>query len=121
MDPSNGFLPIGSVSACEHCTHFFSQVSLVAVSVEAPLGMPMEEPAAARLFDSFAPVRDPRSANARPRWFAMVVMALCALISGAAGWEDMEEYGHAPAAWHGGVPLYEALWIKKTIEIIFVV
>ena len=53
--------------------------------------MPMEEPASARVFDSFAPVSDPRSANARHRLCDIFVIALCAVISGAEGWEDMEE------------------------------
>jgi predicted transposase YbfD/YdcC len=61
--------------------------------------MPMEEPASARLFDSFAHVSDPRSANARHRLFDIFVIALCAVISGAEGWEDMEEYGQAQAEW----------------------
>jgi hypothetical protein len=57
--------------------------------------MPVEDPASARLFDSLAPVSDPRSTNARHRLFDMFVIALCAVISGAEGWEDMEEYGQA--------------------------
>src|SRR5215475_8802997 len=72
---------------------------MVAVSV-APHpgeGMPMEEPAAARLFDAFAHVSDPRRANARHRLFDIFVIALCTVISGAEGWEDMEEYGQAQA------------------------
>ena len=61
--------------------------------------MPMEDPASARLFDSFAHVSDPRSANARHRLFDMFVSARCAVISGAEGWEDLEEYGPAQAEW----------------------
>jgi len=59
----------------------------------------MEEPAAARLFDFFAHVSDPRRANARHRLFDICVMALCAVISGAEGWEDIEEDGQAQAEW----------------------
>ena len=59
----------------------------------------MEEPASARLFDACAHVHDPRSANARHRLFDIFVIALCAVISGAEGWEDMEEYGQAQAEW----------------------
>ena len=59
----------------------------------------MEEPASARLFDYFAHVSDPRSANARHHLFDIFVIALCAVISGAEGWEDMEEYGQAQAEW----------------------
>jgi len=61
--------------------------------------MPMEEPASARLFDAFAHVSDPRRANARHRLFDIFVIALCAVISGTEGWEDMEEYGQAQAEW----------------------
>jgi hypothetical protein len=70
---------------------------MVAMSVDAHLGegTPMEEPAATRLFDSFAHVSAPRRAKARHRLFDIFVMALCVVISGAEGWEDMEEYGHA--------------------------
>lgn len=59
----------------------------------------MEEPASARLFDHFAHVSDPRRANARHPLFDIFVIALCAVISGAEGWEDMEEYGQAQAEW----------------------
>ena len=59
--------------------------------------MPMEEPASARLFDHFAHVSDPRSSTDGHRLFDMFVIALCAVISGAEGWEDMEEYGQAQA------------------------
>src|SRR5262245_9504859 len=62
-------------------------------------GTPMKEPASARLFDYFAQARAPRSANARHRLFDMFVIALCAVISGAEGWEDMEAYGQAQAEW----------------------
>src|SRR5262252_7682225 len=74
---------------------------MVVVSVDCHLGegMSMEEPASARLFDSFASVSDPRSANARHRLFDIFVIALCAVISGAEGWEDMQEYGQAQAEW----------------------
>jgi len=76
----------------------------------------MEEPASARLFDCFAHVSDPRRANARHRLFDIFVIALCAVISGAAGWEDMEESGHAQAEWFKqflelphGIPSHDTL------------
>lgn len=59
----------------------------------------MEKPTPVRLLDHFASVRDPRGANLRHRLFDIFVIALCAVISGAEGWEDMEEYGHAQADW----------------------
>jgi len=61
--------------------------------------MPIDEPAAARLFDAFAPVSEPRRANARHRLCDIFVIALCAVISGAEGWDDMAEDGQAQAEW----------------------
>jgi DDE_Tnp_1-associated/Transposase DDE domain len=59
----------------------------------------MADPASARLFDSFTHVSDPRSSNARHRLCAIFVIALCAVIRGAEGWEDIEEYGQAQVVW----------------------
>ena len=59
----------------------------------------MEKPTPIGLLDHFASVRDPRGPNLRHRLFDIFVIALCAVISGAEGWEDMEEYGHAQADW----------------------
>jgi hypothetical protein len=74
---------------------------MVTVSGEPHLGegMSMEAPASARLFDAFAHVSEPRSSNARHPLFDIFVIALCAGISGAEGWEDMEAYGQAQAEW----------------------
>src|SRR5262245_49387925 len=74
---------------------------MVTVSVDSHLGagMPMEAPVSARLFDAFAHVSAPRRANARHRLCDIFVIALCAGISGAEGWEDMEEYGQAQVEW----------------------
>ena len=60
-----------------------------AVATHLGEGIPMEDPASARLFDAFAHVSDPRSANARRRLFDIFVIALCAVISRAEGWEDI--------------------------------
>jgi len=57
----------------------------------------MADAASARLFEHCAHVRAPRSANARPRLCEIFVIALCAVMSGAEGWDDMEEDGQAPA------------------------
>ena len=59
----------------------------------------MEKPASPRLLDHFASVTDPRGPNIRHYLFDIFVIALCAVISGAEGWEDMEEYGQAQADW----------------------
>jgi predicted transposase YbfD/YdcC len=72
---------------------------IVFVDSQLGEGREMEDPASARLFDHFAHVSDPRAANIRHRLFDIFVIALCAVISGAEGWEDMEEYGQAQAEW----------------------
>jgi len=50
--------------------------------------------------DPFASLTEPRSTHApnqRHEWLAMLVIAVCAVICGADGWEDSEEYGKAQA------------------------
>jgi hypothetical protein len=73
----------------------------------------MEEPASARLLDYFAHVSDPRGANARHRLFAIFVIALGAVISGAEGWEDMEEYGQDNGAQNMAVLRHMALHLLR--------
>jgi DDE_Tnp_1-associated len=54
------------------------------------------------LQDHCASLTDPRSSHAlhqRHELLAILVMAVCAVIGGADGWEDIEEYGKAQAAW----------------------
>ena len=50
----------------------------------------------------FASLTDPRFPNApnnRHQLMDILVIAVCAVISGAEGWEDLEEYGTAHAEW----------------------
>jgi len=52
--------------------------------------------------DHFAALSDPRSAHApnqRHELIDILVIAVCAVICGADGWEDIEEYGKAQAEW----------------------
>ena len=52
--------------------------------------------------DHFASLTDPRSfhaPNQRHELLAILVIAVCAVIGGAEGWEDIEEYGKAQADW----------------------
>src|SRR5882724_9177455 len=54
--------------------------------------------------DHFAALTDPRCPhvpNSRHLLMDILVIAMCAVISGAEGWEDLEEYGKANAAWFG--------------------
>lgn len=59
----------------------------------------MEEPPFDDIRTYFANLTDPRSANARHRLLDIIVIAICAVICGADGWEDIEEYGHVQAPW----------------------
>ena len=52
--------------------------------------------------EHFASLSDPRSfhaPNQRHDLLDMIVIAVCAVICGAEGWEDIEEYGKAQADW----------------------
>ena len=54
--------------------------------------------------EHFAVLTDPRcpyAPNSRHLLMDILVIAVCAVISGAEGWEDMEEYGKANAEWLG--------------------
>ena len=49
---------------------------------------------------------DPRSfraPNLRHDLIAILVIAVCAVIGGAEGWEDIEDYGYAQAEWFSDV------------------
>src|SRR2546430_4667212 len=50
----------------------------------------------------FATLTDPRcpvAANSRHLLMDILIIAVCAVISGAEGWEDLEEYGKDQAEW----------------------
>ena len=56
--------------------------------------------------DHFASLTDPRSSHApnqRHELIDILVIAVCAVICGAEGWEDIEEYGKAQAEWFAQV------------------
>jgi len=64
--------------------------------------------------DHFASLTDPRCSNARHQLIDILVIAICAVICGAEGWEDIEEYGQAQAEWFGqfldlphGIPCHD--------------
>ena len=62
--------------------------------------MGMRSPSAFQ--DHFATLTDPRAPaapNSRHLLMDILIIAVCAVISGAEGWEDIEEYGKAQAAW----------------------
>ncbi|PON11324.1 ISAs1 family transposase, partial [Candidatus Entotheonella serta] len=56
--------------------------------------------------DHFASLSDPRSfraPNLRHDLIDILVIAVCAVICGAEGWEDIEDYGYAQAKWFSDV------------------
>ncbi|PON13279.1 hypothetical protein C2W62_35165 [Candidatus Entotheonella serta] len=56
--------------------------------------------------DHFASLSDPRSfraPNLRHDLIDILVIAVCAVICGAEGWEDIEDYGYAQAEWFSDV------------------
>jgi predicted transposase YbfD/YdcC len=59
----------------------------------------MEDPAAGGPLRFFADVPDPRAANVRHRLPDMLLIALCAVICGADGWDDFEEFAEAKESW----------------------
>ena len=59
----------------------------------------MERVPAVPIREHFANLTDPRCANARHQLLDILVIAICAVLCGAEGWEDIEEYGEAQAEW----------------------
>ena len=54
------------------------------------------------LQEHFATLTDPRcphAPNSRHLLMDILVIAVCAVIGGAEGWEDIEEYGRSQAEW----------------------
>jgi predicted transposase YbfD/YdcC len=66
----------------------------------------MQTPPLTDIRSHFADLTDPRSSNARHRLLDILVIAICAVICGAEGWEDIEEYGRV-----------QVLWFKKLLEL----
>src|SRR5262245_20562121 len=50
-------------------------------------------------FATLTAPRCPPAPHSRHRLMDMLIIAVCAVIGGAAGWEDREEYGKAQAEW----------------------
>ena len=58
-----------------------------------------EERPLADIRSYFAVLTAPRRPNARYRFLDILVIAICAVICGAKGWEESEEYGGVPGSW----------------------
>jgi len=59
----------------------------------------MEEHPVEKLKKHFSNIEDPRSNNASHHLIDIITIAICALISGADGWVEIEEYGNAKYEW----------------------
>lgn len=59
----------------------------------------MEDPARSGTMRAFANLPDPRAANVRHRLPDILLIALCAVMCGAEGWDDFEDFADAKAAW----------------------
>lgn len=59
----------------------------------------MDDPAAACPLRFFSLLPDPRANNIRHRLIDILVMALCAMICGADGWQDMQDFALAKGKW----------------------
>jgi len=59
----------------------------------------MDDPAHTCPMRVFEAVPDPRAANARHRLIDILVIALCAMICDADGWDDIEDFAKAKADW----------------------
>jgi predicted transposase YbfD/YdcC len=51
------------------------------------------------LSDFFSDLTEPRGSNKRHKLIDVITTVLCAVISGADTWEEIEEFGHAKKAW----------------------
>lgn len=51
-----------------------------------------------RVFES---LEDPRAGNVRHRLIDVLIMALCGMIAGGDGWDDLERFARAKADWFG--------------------
>ncbi len=59
----------------------------------------MDDPANDGLMRYFADLPDPRAHNVRHRLIDLLVIALCATLCGAEGWDDFEDFAQAKAKW----------------------
>jgi predicted transposase YbfD/YdcC len=71
----------------------------------------------ASIIEYFSILEDPRiERHKKHKLVDIIVLAICAVLSGAEGWEAIEEYGHAKLAWlrkfiplENGVPTHDTI------------
>jgi predicted transposase YbfD/YdcC len=59
----------------------------------------MDDPANNGILRFFADLPDPRAHNVRHRLIDLLVIALCATLCGAEGWDDFQDFARAKAKW----------------------
>jgi predicted transposase YbfD/YdcC len=47
----------------------------------------------------FSSIEDPRQSNKQHQLMDILFLSICAVLSGAEGWEDIEDFGHAKLHW----------------------
>ena len=69
------------------------------------------------LIEHFAKLEDPRvDRNKKHELIDVIVLCVCAVVSGANGWSDIEEFGHAKLEWlRRYVPLVNGVPVDDTI------
>jgi hypothetical protein len=71
----------------------------------------------ASIVKHFSTLKDPRIERHKKHHLVdIIVLAICAVLSGAEGWEAIEEYGHAKLEWlrkfiplENGVPTHDTI------------
>ncbi len=64
----------------------------------------------------FSKIEDPRESNKRHQLIDILFLAVCSVLSGAEGWEDIEDFGHAKLTWlrrylplKNGIPTHDTI------------
>lgn len=64
----------------------------------------------------FSIIEDPRSSNKQHQLMDILFLSMCAVLSGAEGWEDIEDFGHAKIDWlkqylpfNKGIPRHDTI------------
>ena len=77
----------------------------------------MDKMAPESLIEHFSKLEDPRiDRNKKHELIDVIVLCVCAVVSGAEGWSDIEEFGHTKLEWlRRYVPLANGIPVDDTI------
>ena len=72
----------------------------------------------ASIIEHFSILRDPRiERHKKHKLVDIILLAICAVLSGAEGWEAIEEYGHAKLEWlRKVIPLDPTLTVASDMK-----